>query len=164
MKNKIFILFLISYHVLIFVGCNSKVKNENIDPEKEEIIENLMDKMNSLDKFYEIWQSLPLKKLPLNEATNFDNIKKGKELNEEEIKILQLNKIYTNYKNQSCKFFLSYKLEFSDTFYTIIINVFKGEHELETILINYSLDEKMIDYKIIAYDEIAESISKKNPF
>ena len=64
-------------------------------------------------------------------------------------------------KKKSCKFFLSYKLEFSDTFYTIIINVFKGEHELETILINYSLDEKMIDYKIIAYDEIAESQSRK---
>lgn len=37
----------------------------------------------------------------------------------------------------------------------------KGEHELETILVNFNDFEDIIDYKVIAYDEIAESISQK---
>lgn len=161
MQIKNLIIFLILN--LFFIACNSKVKNENVDSETEEIIENVIEEINSPEEFYHLWDSFPSKQLPLNETTNFDNIKKGKELNDQEIKTLLLNEIYLNFNKEGYhyQFYAAYKLELSKNFYTIVITVFKGEHELETILINYSLDEKLIAYKIIAYDEIAESQSRK---
>lgn len=47
-----------------------------------------------------------------------------------------------------------------DECYTIVLYVSKNEHELEWVLLNYDLDEKIIALKIIAYDEITEAWSK----
>jgi hypothetical protein len=162
MKNKILLIFLISCNV--FIGCNSKVKNENIASEKEIIIENSDGKVDSPDKLSEIWQNLPLKQLPVNDANSFDNIKVNKEFNAQQLKSLQIDAIYPNFYEENSHFKISpsYKIQLSEEFYTIVINVFKGEHELETILINYdSSNESLIAFKRIAYDEIAEGQSRK---
>lgn len=160
MKNKLLIVFLISN--LVFIACNSKVKNENEKP--EELIQNLTEKINSPDKLSEIWQSLPLRQLPIIDSTSFDNIKVNKEFNTEQLKSLQIDGIYPNFYEEKSLFKISpsYKINLSKEFYTIVINVFKGEHELETVLINYDIsNENLIDFKIIAYDEIAEGWSRK---
>ena len=165
MKSKLLIVFLISS--LVFVACNSKVINENLNSQKEEdeeLTENLTKKIISPNKLSEIWQSLPLKQLPIIDATSFDNINDNKVYNAEQLKSLQIEAIYPNFYEENTHFKVSpsYKINLSKEFYTIVINVFKGEHELETVLINYdSSNENLIDFKIIAYDEIAESISKK---
>lgn len=161
MKNKILVTFLITN--LIFIACNSKVKNQNSNPETEEMIENRSEKIDSLGVFDQVWQRLPYRNAPLIDSTNFDNIKKVKEFNTEEIIILQLSEIYPNSKKEKTgyKFQPAYKLKKSDNFYTLVLNVFKGDHELESVLINYDLEKKLIAYKIIAYDEIAEGWSRK---
>ena len=76
--------------------------------------------------------------------------------------VLKLNEIYPNYNKLKYiyTFQAAYKIEFSKNFYSIVVHVLKGDHELETILINYNDFEDIIDYKTIAYDEIAESISQ----
>lgn len=165
MKSKLLIVFLISS--LVFVACNSNVKNKNINSQKvdiEKLTENLTEKIISPNKLSEIWQSLPLKQLPIIDTTSFDNINDNKVFNAEQLKSLQIEAIYPNFYEENTHFKVSpsYKINLSKEFYTIVINVFKGEHELETVLINYdSSNENLIDFKIIAYDEIAESISKK---
>ena len=165
MKSKLLIVFLISS--LVFVACNSNVKNKNINSQKVDIekqTENLTEKIISPNKLSEIWQSLPLKQLQIIDTTSFDNINDNKVFNAEQLKSLQIEAIYPNFFEENTHFKVSpsYKINLSKEFYTIVINVFKGEHELETVLINYdSSNENLIDFKIIAYDEIAESISKK---
>lgn len=154
MKNQ----YIIVVSILLCFACNSKVENK-----EQRMLEEVHTKIDAPITIIDIWKNLPLKQLPIKEATNFDTIKTDNQLNEEEILTLKLNKIYPDYNNHkdAYKFQAAYTIEFSKRFYSIVVHVFKGEHELETVLINYNDDEDVIDYKTIAYDEIAESISQK---
>lgn len=176
MKNKINILLL--FLSFTFIACNSKVKKEDNEQTQDNLIGELADsiqsKINSPDYFNKIWQSIPLKTTPVIDTTNFNNINEIRGFIDEEIKILQLNKIYPNLEKEghNYRFLPSYKLALSDNFYTIILNVFKNDHELETILIIYNSDYKLSQYYneegelttnslVIAYGEIAEGWSRK---
>lgn len=145
--------------LLIFgcTACDSNVEKEN---SKIEIAESIS---NSPKKIKEIWRDLSLKFIPLTDTTSFDNIKELNFFSTEEIELLQLNEIFENIEKEGYGFKItpSYKLELSNNFYTIILNVFKGDSELETVLINYDLNEKLVAYVVIAYDEIAEGWSRK---
>lgn len=96
--------------------------------------------------------------LPTIDTTNFDNFSKTNFYKKEAVKVLQLQKIYPNYfkEGYNNKSIASYKLEFSKDFYSLVIVNYKGDHEMESTLINYSLNGKLINYKTISYDEIAE--------
>lgn len=117
----------------------------------------------------EVWSKFPMKKMPLTETTNFDNIKKKAFLTAAEIKDLELIKQYPDLENGSYKFAPAYQLDFGN-FKSIVVHVFKGEHELETILIIYDENDKFVQYHgnaglrsntlVLAYDEIAEGWSK----
>ena len=137
---------------ICFIACNTKAKTEDNKTESD-----------SPQKLSEMWEIFPLKKQPVIDTTNFDNIIKSKEFKKEEIKILKLNKVYPEIekRNSNFKVYPSYKLDLSDQYYTLIINIYKGEHELEALLVNYSKDERIISYKVISYDEIAEGWSRK---
>lgn len=118
-----------------------------------------------------VWSKFPLRKQPLTDSTNFDSIKHRDKLNTNDIVELQLRELYPNLdrENYNYKFYPSYKLDFKN-FNCIIVNVFKGDHELETVLIIYDLDNKIKLYNddgeleivslMIAYDEIAEGWSR----
>lgn len=160
MKNK-FIIVVISF--LLCLACHSKVEKIKESTKNEILPENTEGKVDAPITFIDIWKKLPLKQLPIKAATNFDTIKKENQLIEEEVLTLKLNEIYPDYDKHkdSYKFQTAYKVELSKHFYSIVINAFKGDHELETVLINYNDDEEIIDYKTIANDENAESISQK---
>jgi len=160
MKNKI--LLIVSLSFALFISCHSKVE-KNIDSESEISLEEAQGKVDAPVTILEIWKKLPLRKLPIDETTNFNNVANDRFLTEEEIVVLKLDRIYTDYSQYKDAYSIraAYKLELSKRNYSIVINAFKGEHELETVLINYNNLEDIIDYKTIAYDENAESISKK---
>lgn len=153
MKNKLYII--ITIIAIGLISCDTKTKKKAV-PAKIEL--------NSPYKLSELWETLSSKKTPFIDSTNFDNIGGKKKLNEPQLKALQIDAIYPNfykYQNQY-KVFLAYKLDLSHLFYTIVINVYKGEHELETVLANYNRkNESLISFKTIAYDEIAEGWSRK---
>jgi hypothetical protein len=159
MNNKIIIL---TIFILLFSACNSKVEKIKESTKNEILPENTEGKVDAPITVIDIWKKLPLRKLPIEESTNFNNIANDRFLTEEEIVVLKLDRIFTDYSQYKDAYSIraAYKLEFSKRFYSIVINAFKGEHELETILINYNDYEDIIDYKTIAYDEIAESISQ----
>jgi hypothetical protein len=160
MKNKTLLLIIIS--IVLLYSCNSKVEKLEYSTKNEILQENTEGKVDAPITVQDIWKNLPLKQFPVLENTNFDNIKIENELSEKEILLLKLNEIYPNYNKLKYiyTFQAAYKIEFSKKFYSIVVHVLKGDHELETILINYNDFEDIIDYKTIAYDEIAESISQ----
>lgn len=110
-----------------------------------------------------IWTSFPIRKTPMIDSTNFDNIKEGRKINLKEIKTLQLETIYPDFKKEghSYKFTAGYQLEISKQFKTFVVCVYKGDHELESVLINYDLKGKLLDSERISYDEIAEGWSRE---
>ncbi|MFC4636074.1 hypothetical protein ACFO3O_19345 [Dokdonia ponticola] len=175
-KTPIFLLIV----TLIFTACTNKPKTTNEQTkvqktETNELIETNQLKNDSLVDFSKIWENLPLKNVPVLDTTNFDNITDVKEFNKQEIKMLQLDKMYPEIDKEgyTFRFMPSYKLKLSDQFYTIVLNVYKGENELESILIHYDLEKRLSQYYsedgalktnslVIAYDEIAEGWSRKH--
>ncbi len=126
-----------------------------------------------MTKYVGVWSKFKMRKTPLADTTNFDNITKGTPLNAEEIKELQLRKVYKDLaEHPSYAFYPSYRLNLG-AFNTIVVNVFKGEHELESILMTYDTSNNLLNVwndkndkhrsdkaVVIAYDEIAESWSR----
>ena len=135
---------------VVFFSCNSGVKTES-NKEVKEIKSEV--KPNRKKTFSEIIQKIKLKNLPIIDALNFDNFIKVKKFNSEEIKRLQLRKIYSEIDNEryDFKIFPSYKIDLSKKFHSIVISILKSNSEIESILINYSLNGEIIDYKVISY-------------
>jgi len=112
--------------------------------------------------FHNVINTIKTKSIPLVENTNFDSfIEEGdyKKVNERGLK---LDKIYPNFHKEGYNYraIASYRIEISKTFHSIVVTILKGDHEMESVLINYDLNGNIIDSKVISYDEIAEGQSK----
>lgn len=171
--------------VLLLVACNN-FKDKKQPGLSKEIIDTLTNDIEdmaegdvdlsdfSVSDTTDAWAKFPFREMPLIDSTNFDNIKKVNQLNTSDIEKLQLKELYSDMdsENSNYVFYPSYKLDFGD-FKSIVVNVFKGEHELESVLIIYDSDGKLIKLSnsedgkplvnsvVLAYDEIAEGWSRK---
>ncbi len=122
--------------------------------------------------YSDVWSKFPFKERPFKDKTSFDNIDKSQRLTKAEIDELQLAELYPYIHTDNCEVYPSYQVDYGD-FKSIVVNVFKNEHELESVLIIYDTDNTLhkiyqgegeepgINAKVIAYDEIAEGWSRK---
>jgi hypothetical protein len=110
----------------------------------------IVDKDQFLEKIIE-------KQLPIVDSTNFDNFQIKDTLDSGQVKYLHLK--YLPF-SENASFSLNYKLNISTDFKTYVFSYYPNEQEIYTILVNYSNTYEFIDYKVIAYDEIAESFIK----
>jgi hypothetical protein len=104
--------------------------------------------------------TIPFKRLPLVDSTNFDNFEGKNPLSQKLVDKLQLKSIDPNFKT----FYARYRIALS-TPVDLIVITFEADNELKTFLISYSKDDyQLIDKVMISYDEIAEgafqSVSK----
>lgn len=113
-------------------------------------------------KFSSVISEMKIKTVPLIDATNFDSFIEEGDYDNVNVQALKLKKIYPNFykEGHNYKAIANYKLELSEDFYTVVVTVLKGEHEMESVLINYDLNGTIIDSKVISYDEIAEGMFK----
>lgn len=173
-EKMIFRKNIIAVLILLLLSCSGKKEKKpmltNTKVNNEQIVDSAKIDLSEVDSpekvrnssFDKIINAIELKKTPLIDSTNFDNFNKTNFFNKLEISILKIERIYPqfykeghNYKTTS-----SYKIEFSEKFHSIVLTTFKGDHEMESALINYDLDGKLIDFKVISYDEIAEGWSQ----
>jgi len=97
--------------------------------------------------------TVPFKKLPVVDSTNFDNFKGENRLSAKLVSKLQLKSIDANYQN----FHSRYRLALTTDIDLIVITLV-AENEMKTYLISYTKDDyQPIDKVMISYDEIAES-------
>lgn len=116
---------------------------------------------NSQTNFKEVYQKFDLKQTPICDTTNFDTFKEVKLLEQSEVEMLELNMLYPEYVDQNVRFQPAYRLGLSNDYITLVLHVLKGDHELESVLVNYSKDQMLLQHLVIAYDEIAEGWSRK---
>ena len=149
--KKIFFLRTLTIVVLVTLfaeSCdNSKVKSN------EKAAKELKSETSEL-KDYCFIESYSFKNLPLIDTTNFDNFKISDTLTKAQVKSLKLEKIIPE---ENVVFGINYKLNLSTNFITLVISCYPSLNELTTYLVNYDKDFNIIDFKTIAYDEIAES-------
>ncbi len=143
-----------------FLGLALSACSSTVQLKKTTAPEHVEKIVATQKEFREILNDFPLKSTPLIDTTNFEKKQTGTKFNAAEIELLQLEKIYPNILKEGYETYPSYKLELSDGYYTLILTIYRGEHELDAILINYSKDEQLISHKVIAYDEVAEGWSQ----
>ena len=152
--------------LFILISCAQKTKEKPLVVNKAldtvEIVEDSSKKVDN-SSFKKIIGELKVKSVPLIDSTNFDTfIEEPKLCNNEEAGLLQLEKLYPNFYKEGYNYRATpnYKIQLSGDFHSVVVTVFKGDHEMESVLINYDLKGKLIDSKVISYDEIAESMFK----
>jgi len=118
----------------------------------------------------DVWSKFPVRKTPFIDSIGFDNVHKTNRLTKKDITELQLEELYPDILKKDRKVYPSYQLDYGD-YKSIVVNVFKNEHELESVLIIYDTDntlhklyqgegeEPSINSLIVSYDEIAEGWS-----
>ncbi len=161
----------IQYHIALLaltISCGDVPKTEK-EPEIDtqgavEIIETALDtsaKSVPLD-FAEVIANIQTKKLPHIEDTNFDSFIDKDDYDKIDVKALKLDQIYPDFNTEGYNYrvIARYKVPVSNNFHTLVTTVLKGDHEMETIIINYDTEGNIIDHKQVAFDEIAESMSR----
>lgn len=149
----------------MFISCTQSTK------EKKEIVVKAKDTIeyaaDSIKKdknlsFDNSISQIKIKSIPLIDSTNFDSFIEEEDYKRVNEKALKLEILYPNFNKEGYKYraIASYKVKISKDFYTIVVTILKGEHEMESTLINYDLNGGIIDSKVISYDEIAEGQSK----
>lgn len=163
MKNLIILLLLTT-----LLSCVQKPKEQKEIPKSkadiaiEGMVKAVKDTVNYHTLFKNSIENTFTKFQPIVDTTNFDNFTATKYLNKKEVKAFKLEEIYPDFYKETHNFKAvpSYKIDFSKDFYSLVIVIFKGDNEMESILINYDENRNIIDYRVIAYDEIAEGWSR----
>lgn len=105
-------------------------------------------------------KKFPTKKLPFIDSTTFENHRLVRTLDKKEIKRLQLDKILfkEDLENPASKIGISYRPLLSENYQSIVYFFYANNRELSSILANYDEKFNLIDYRIVAFDEISENI------
>ncbi|MFJ1442335.1 hypothetical protein ACILFQ_10580 [Capnocytophaga canimorsus] len=98
------------------------------------------------------WSDFPTVSFPKKEQTNADNYDLLPALSANQARLL-LSGLFPDAEN----FKRVYSVPFSDDFTSVAVAFQQGEHQFSTILFNLDKNNQIIDYLLIAYDEIAES-------
>jgi hypothetical protein len=140
--------------IALAISILSCTPNEsNTETEASERAELLKDPESTRKTKPDLFATVPFKKLPVVDSTNFDNFNGENRLSEKLVYKLQLKSIDSNYKN----FHSRYRLALS-TDIDLVVITFAAENEMKTFLISYTKEDyQLIDKVMISYDEIAES-------
>ncbi|GIM58943.1 hypothetical protein [Capnocytophaga canimorsus] len=98
------------------------------------------------------WSDFPTVSFPKKEQTNADNYDLLPALSANQARLL-LSGLFPDAEN----FKRLYTVPFSDDFTSVVVAFQQGEHQFSTILFNLDKNNQIIDWLMIAYDEIAES-------
>lgn len=153
--------------LILLVSCNQKPKMERKsefteqDVPSEQVEYRVDDAQKSLD-FDAVIALTKAKELPHIDTTNFDHFIDEDDLKNIESESLSIEKIYTDFYAEGSKYQAmdSYRLELSPNYHTVVVTFKKGDFEMESTLINYDLKGNIIDNQLIAYDEIAEGMTR----
>ncbi|MDC6384662.1 hypothetical protein PP180_04765 [Muricauda sp. SK9] len=155
--------------IILLMSCNQRTKEEK----RPEVIENEQDKkathlesmINNQEttlSFVEVIALTKTKELPHIDTTNFDRFIEEEDIKKVDTRALSIEKIYPDFYAEASRYRAmdSYKVALSPDFHTVVVTFRKGDFEMESTLINYDLEGNIIDHQLIAYDEVAEGMSR----
>ena len=156
---------------MILISCGQPPKEEKDTKTEDQgiidIIETTVDSLSehNYSHFQQKITQINTKKLPYIEATNFDSFidEDGyDDYKEIIVKALKLDSIYAHFNSDGHHFKVValHTIPISDDFHTVLVTLLKNEHEMETVLINYKVKGEIIAHQVVAYDEIAEGMSR----
>ncbi|MCV9387394.1 hypothetical protein [Reichenbachiella ulvae] len=157
--------------LLVFFSCGQQGKEKQTatteiqitepDSTVQQVSDTVIEKAVS-QTFDEVIAQSKVKSLPQIEVTNFDSFIEEGDYTEVDVKTLKLEEIYPDFhtKSHNYKAISNYKIPLSTDFHTVVVTIKKGDNEMETVLINYDQEGAIIAHRVVAYDEIAEGMSR----
>lgn len=142
-------------------ACKGANKNEAAEAEQESKIDasenSSADTITAISIERMLPKTLPIKKMPFTDSTNFDNY--GKKGIPAEGFIARTG--FKPNKPETKNFRLNYCVNFAKDVSAVAITYQSGDHELFTTLVTMDSENNIIDKLDIAYDEIAESAFRR---
>jgi len=122
----------------------------------------IFKKLFENSSFQSLISTIKTKSVPLVDNTNFDDFIEKEDYKKVDEKGLKLEEIYPDFYKEGYNYraIASYRVEISKAFHSVVVTILKGDHEMESVLINYDLDGNITDSEVISYDEIAEGQSR----
>lgn len=157
MKIKSFFLYVLLLTILIgFYNCKF-ANNSKDDINTDRLIKSnngnaTLDTLKPID----LINTIKIRTLPYFDSTNFDNSSDYAPLKTDWIRLLKLEQIYPYELKAVDKIWIRERVNLSNNFISLILGFHPNENELFTTLVTFTNDFDLIDYKKIAYDEIAE--------
>lgn len=151
---------------ILFLGCKVQGEGKKAEVELPTLAEresignsDLTPDTNSTMDF-SFLNNFKTVSLPYKDSTNFENHKIDKLLSYEQIKSLGLEEVLGIPSNaiENSKIGVNYLLDLSPNFKSIVFYHYFFDHEISSTLVNYDSEFNVIDKRILAMDEIAESI------
>lgn len=156
MKFVYFILIL-----LIFFSYKQSTKEKKIESvEIESAVESAATPSEyTATTFKEEFLKLKLKNVPIIDSSSFDDFVDRGDYQKINIEVLKLTDVYHNWGELKYDYRVidAYRLSLSKDFYTVVITILQGDEEIESRLINYDLDGRVIASEMIAYDSRIEN-------
>ncbi len=146
--------------LLCVLTTNSKAQETDVQPAQDATGISLSDIKREIARFKQAIEETKTRNLPLIVDTNFDSFIDEADYNAVDVKSLKLDDIiYHNFNKDVHKYkaIASYRINFSEDFYSIVVTVIKGDTKMESVLINYTLDGEFISSILVAYDELTEN-------
>jgi hypothetical protein len=157
---------------LVFVVL--KMKDQKVDLEEQQRlavkIEWIDNDYHSEDMNYEerrtyfdkLLRNISPEILPVIDTTSFDTDRKYHFYTNQELKFINIEQIYPNYfaEGNNYKTAPSYSVILKDDYNSLVLTTFKGENEMESVLVNYDYKGHILDHIVVSYDEIAEGLSR----
>lgn len=158
-----YILFLA---ITVFFSCSEMGKNSNSGQNADaSVAEAAKPASDTLAMKFSFLRNLPLKSAPFRDSTNFDNFKFSALLSQEQQYRFGLATLVSPYDLKDISSSeMRYRVAQSEQFITVVFTTQVGEHELRTDLANFDQSFRLIDFKTIAYDEIAEGCLQKTGY
>ncbi len=162
-RQKMKFLTILSTLLLCVFTTNSKAQQPGVQPARDATGISLSDIKREIARFKKEVEITKTRNLPLLVDTNFDSFIDEADYNAVDVKALKLDGIVHHNFNKdihSYKAIASYKIRFSEDFYSIVVTVIKKDTKMESILINYTLDGDYIASILVAYDELDENTTR----
>ena len=100
-------------------------------------------------------ESIIERQAPVIDNTNFDIFIDPEDFKPIDDGALNIEAVYPDFYQDTSKYrsVMSYKVNLSQNFYTVVVTYWVGKYEMESTLINYDMLGNVIDHQLVAYDE-----------
>lgn len=131
--------------------------------QENEQINNANQQVQEAPPFKEFFSKLEEKELPIVNSANFDDFIGEQDFKKIDALVLDLHKIYPHWFESENKYRIvsAFRLNISDLFYSTLVTISKNDYEMETFLINHSMEDHYIDAFMTFSGNIADKWTQR---
>ena len=156
--NSLRTVFLVSVLLPFYAFGDELLDVEDAASEVEMVVDVDTKNSTKISHLQNALESIPERKVPVIDNTNFDLFIEPEDFKPIDDGALNIEAVYPDFYQETSKYrsVMSYKVNLSHNFYTVVVTYWVGKYEMESTLINYDRQGNVIDHQLVAYDEMGK--------